>query len=89
MPLKQVPSYQTSDGTLHASKLTALIHEQKIEVRGIIQSGLGGVPLRNGHVTTAEAVQIILENSDKLAKINSIYKQAINRERVKFTQPVR
>jgi len=83
MALKQVASFQTSDGQLHASKLQALIREQRLEIRGVIQSGPGGIPLRNGHVATDEAVQIIIENMDKLSRIAGRYNKSIKHERLK------
>lgn len=79
--VKQVASYRSLDGTLHTSRLTALMENQKIEVRGIIQSGYNGMPIKNCTLTVTDAVNIALQNVDKLATVIRKYNQAIKRER--------
>jgi len=81
--IKQVPSFKDSTNTLHTSKLAALIAEQKIAVRGVIQSGYNGMPIKNGTLTVGDAVAIALEKSDSLDKIVRQFNKAINRERAK------
>lgn len=81
--IKQVPSFKTSDGTLHPTRLQALLAERKIELRGIVQSGPDGVPLKNGNLTVQEAVTIMIQNSQKIAERCRYYSQAIKREQAK------
>ncbi len=81
--IKKVPSFKDSAGTLHESQLLALIAEQKIELRGIIQGGPGGVQIKNGTLSVMDAVAIMIENGSQIAERCRYYRQAIKREREK------
>ena len=88
MALKQVQSFQTSDGKLHTSRLQALLEEQKIEIRGVIQSDMRGSAKFATSLTTTDATQIIIDNIDKLVAITRRYDRSIKHERTKSHQPL-
>lgn len=81
MALKQIQAFQTTDGQVHESKLKGLMHEREIEIRGIIQSGPDGIPLKNGVLTMGDAIKIITQNIETLSVRLRWYRDAIKRER--------
>jgi hypothetical protein len=85
MAIKSVIGYKASDGGIHQDKLNALVAEQKIELRGLIQQGYNGVPLKNGTLTVMDAIFIILERSEEIVKVVRKYNHQISRERSKNT----
>lgn len=81
--IQQAVVYKDSAGVSHDTKLQALVSEKKIELRGIVQSGANGVPIKNGSLTVQDAVAILLEKAGVAASIIKKYDKAINKERAK------
>jgi len=81
--LKPCPGFKTTDGQFHTSRLQGLLAQQKIDVRGLLQSHPIGAALKNGHVPTCDAVQIIIDDADKFADIVRRYRRSIKHERSK------
>lgn len=77
--VKQVPSYQSIDGNLHPNKLNALLANQRIEIRGLIQSQKKDNGA--GTLTVNDAVLIVLDNAEEMAKVVRKYRRAIKKER--------
>ena len=74
--IKQIKSFQTSDGALHPDKIKALTHEFKLELRGLFQSFDNKINL-----TSTDAAAIISCNSDKFVDLINKYKVAINKSK--------
>jgi len=74
--MKQVKSFQTSDGTLFPNRLNALYHEQKIDLRGVLQEHT-----KNALISTTDVAAILAANSEKVSAILHRYKVSINRAR--------
>ena len=81
--ISKVAVYQDSAGHNHPSRLQALVAEQKIAVRGIIQQGYNGLPLKKDTLTTYDAVSVILERSEDIVNAVRKYNKAIKLERTK------
>lgn len=79
MNITQVPSYKTTDGRLHESKLKALSEQQKIDIRAVVQSDerVG----KQASMTHSDAVAVYITHQEKLNKVFRQYQIAINRER--------
>lgn len=81
--VKQVPSYADSKNERHASKLLALISEQKIQVRGIIQTAhekkFGKAP--NGVIPVADVISLAIDNAKEIAECVGKFDRAIKKER--------
>jgi hypothetical protein len=79
--IQEIKAFKTSDQKTHESKLMALLHEQDIEIRGILQSDedFG----KNPTISHQVAAKNVIRNFDKISKVMAKYKQAINRERAK------
>lgn len=71
--IKQVPSYQTRDGELFASKAEALMHEFQLEVRGFIQSK--DPHNRSGSVSLLDVSQTIAKDFESFYEMMKGYKQ--------------
>ena len=77
--LVQVPSFRTSDGNLHESKLTALTEQRKLDIRAILQSD---ARVGKGQTLThTDATLAIISNYDAITNTCRKFQIAINRER--------
>ena len=72
--------FKDSLGRPHATKLQALIAQQMIDLRGIVQGDekYG----QRQQFSSTEVAELIKRNSDLIGKIETHYKRAINRARV-------
>ena len=84
---REVVHYDSAENRFN-SRLQALVSEQKIAVRGFVQQGYNGLPLKNGSLTTQDAVNIILERSEDLVNAVRKYNKLIRVERTKANPAV-
>lgn len=80
--IKEGKCFYTTDEQSHTSRLIALNHQYKIDLRGIVQND-EKYGKRNGGLTTTEIADLIARNGEVIAKTNTYYRTAINRERSK------
>jgi hypothetical protein len=78
--IKETKGFSTSDGKFHTSKLQALVAEQKIALRGIIQSDVKYSGRQN--FTSTDVADAIERNVEQIKKVTTYFKTAINRARV-------
>lgn len=81
--VKTAVVFKDEAGQTHESALKCLLANKRIAIRGLIQQGTNGIPLKNGHVTVEDAVQIVLERAKEFSAVVNKYDKAINRERTK------
>jgi predicted XRE-type DNA-binding protein len=72
--MKSVKSFQTSDNQLFFQRSAALNHEQKLELRGLIQSHT-----KNAQLSSTDIATILAVNADKVSEILHRYRIQINR----------
>ena len=79
--ITEYKGFKDSTGRPHDTKLTALIAEQTIQLRAIVQNDdkFGN----RQHYTSTEVAELMNRNQDEIAKINRYFAMAIKRERVK------
>lgn len=71
--ITKVPSFQTSDGKLHADKSEALIHELKINIKGLIQSDFPAH--RTDNFTSGQIAEVISHNMDEFVGLIHAHKR--------------
>lgn len=67
--IKKIASFETADGVIHKTKIEALAHQFRLDIRGFIQS-------INGHsdtLTTTQVANILAKNSGTFSKIVKSY----------------
>lgn len=76
MKILQVPSFQTTDQKLHATRADALTHQAQIDIRAMLQSSnhLGGPNL-----TPGQTAEFIIKNADKVAGLLREYREKMRR----------
>lgn len=72
--MKQVKSFQCEDGRLFTDKVAALKHDFGLEVKGFIQTKIGG---NNSNYTASQIADVITKNSTEFAKILGKYRGQI------------
>lgn len=82
--LKQVPSFQTSDGKLFPDKVEALTYEQRLELAGLLRSSRKDN--RSENFMTSEVVNFLVANQDEIQEISKRYKNQITRIRAARTK---
>lgn len=73
--------FTTTDNAFHQSKLGALVHQQRLDLRGVVQSDdkYG----TRAHLTAVEVADVVVRNADKIAELTRHYSKAIKKERTK------
>lgn len=76
MALKQVRSYETSDGKLFTGRGDALTHQLAVDVRGLIQSNtLGKIQT----ITPTDVSQFVARHAQELHILLGKYKESMRR----------
>lgn len=74
--IKQVASFQTTDGTLFTDKIQALQHEGKIGAQALVNSkAIGKLPTINSR----DVAQFLVTNADEVIETLRKYKEGIRR----------
>lgn len=79
--ISKASGFNTSDNQFFTSRLPALVHQQKLDLRAIIQSDTKyGTKT---HLTSTEIADLLERQGEAITKTNAQYKKMINNERKK------
>ncbi len=72
--IKQVSSFQTTDGKLHTTRLEALTAQLTIDVRGVMQANSIG---KMGNLTVTDAAGFISTHATEVYKLLKAYRASV------------
>jgi hypothetical protein len=81
--LAETKGFNTTDNVFHQTKLAALVHQHRLDLRGVVNSDAKYGQRAN--LTATEVADLLMRNAADVAAVNSFYGRAIKREREKGT----
>lgn len=74
--IKQIPSFQTTDGKLFASRPEALTHQLMVDARGLMQSNSLG---KLGNPSVTDMATFVAAHADELYPLLQKYREKMRR----------
>ena len=79
--LAETKGFNTTDNVFHQTRLAALVHQHRLDLRAIVNSDTKYGTRAN--MTATEVADILMRNAADVAAVNAFYGRAVKREREK------